>query len=272
MEPHLIVFDLDGTVLPKLKEFPEETREVLLRAKKAGHKLMINTARPWNMARHIYELLELDTPIGLENGAELISPNDDNFKDIYNILNENQTYTITNEIMKYNEPDTIIIEYKNDFYQYGDTLNPYFKYRADVSRVINFDKNSIPHIEASRIIVIHKDSDILNKYIQIAKNDKDIITHLLVSNNKEKAIFNRCFIQNKRANKWYSALAVAEYYNIPLENIYTFGDEWNDVMMTKEAEHGYGICGSLAAKSSHFITNFSCKDKGVARVIAKILL
>ncbi len=273
MEQHLIVFDLDGTILPTHKDFPEQTFKTLMKAKEKGHKLMINTARSWNMVRDIYDHLELDTPVGLENGAEIISPYDNNFKSIYTPLSVKMTGAIVRDILNYNEPTTLLIEFEDKVYLFGNPLLPsYFKYRAELSNVIEFDRDNIPEVCASRLIVIKNDPDTLNNYSDIAKKYGDVDTFFLIGETPKKARFSRVMVFNKNADKWYAALKVAKYYNIPKQNIYTFGDEINDIMMTREAHHGYGILGSLAAKTSKNVTEFSCADFGTAKIIEKFLL
>ena len=47
MERHLIVLDLDGTLLTDQQKISEKTKQTLLKAKDAGHQVMIATGRPF---------------------------------------------------------------------------------------------------------------------------------------------------------------------------------------------------------------------------------
>ena len=48
---------------------------------------------------------------------------------------------------------------------------------------------------------------------------------------------------------------IAEKYGIENENIWCFGDEWNDFEMVANAAHGYAIKGSKAEVHGRFVTN-----------------
>ena len=64
----------------------------------------------------------------------------------------------------------------------------------------------------------------------------------------------------------------ARVLGIDEKNIYAFGDQWNDVMMTANAAHGYGMLGSLCAVTSRFVTRLSCEEFGVADVLEREIL
>lgn len=47
MKQHLIVLDLDGTLLTDQKVISEKTKSALQKALEAGHQVMIATGRPY---------------------------------------------------------------------------------------------------------------------------------------------------------------------------------------------------------------------------------
>ena len=76
MEKHLIVLDLDGTLLTDQKTISKRTKNTLLKAKENGHEVMIATGRPYRASEVYYKELSLSTPIVNFNGAFVHHPLD----------------------------------------------------------------------------------------------------------------------------------------------------------------------------------------------------
>ena len=76
------------------------------------------------------------------------------------------------------------------------------------------------------------------------------------------------------ADKWDGVKHIADYYGIDAEDIYTFGDMWNDFGMIENAGHGYALKGSDADRQmkNKNVTRFSCAEDGVAEVIEREIL
>ena len=53
MKPHLIVLDLDGTLLTDEKTITKKTAQTLMKAKEQGHHVMIATGRPYRASELI---------------------------------------------------------------------------------------------------------------------------------------------------------------------------------------------------------------------------
>ena len=95
-EKHLIVLDLDGTLLQGFSTYDEETFEYLRKLNKEGHIVMIATGRPYRSSNFVYEALELKSPIINYNGARVTNPTDNNYPitdiridrfDLFDIIN-----------------------------------------------------------------------------------------------------------------------------------------------------------------------------------------
>ena len=61
-EKHLIVLDLDGTLLTDNKTISSRTKKTLLKLKEDGHEVMIATGRPFRSSELYYRELGLTTP------------------------------------------------------------------------------------------------------------------------------------------------------------------------------------------------------------------
>ena len=73
-EPHLIVLDLDDTLMTGFTSYDEETFEYLRHLKSLGHIIMIATGRPFRSSYFVYDALNLDTPLINYNGARVTNP------------------------------------------------------------------------------------------------------------------------------------------------------------------------------------------------------
>ena len=76
MKQHLIVLDLDGTLLTDQKVISPKTKAILNQARKDGHQVMIATGRPYRASEIYYRELGLNTPIVNFNGAFVHHPDD----------------------------------------------------------------------------------------------------------------------------------------------------------------------------------------------------
>ena len=69
MARYLIALDLDGTTLNAKSQLDPETIATLHRLEKAGHIVVIVTGRPYLISKHIYDALQLTSPMVNFNGA-----------------------------------------------------------------------------------------------------------------------------------------------------------------------------------------------------------
>lgn len=79
IEPKVIFVDLDGTILKDYNTIEENNLKVLKEINKSGIPVCIVTGRSYNRCRHIYEELELSTPLCVFNGSYVFSPSDKNY-------------------------------------------------------------------------------------------------------------------------------------------------------------------------------------------------
>src|SRR3954453_2097010 len=73
-EKHLIIVDLDGTILPDFTNVDKKAAEVLLKLKEKGHKVCIATGRNYLSTLPIYKEIGLDTFLITYNGAYINHP------------------------------------------------------------------------------------------------------------------------------------------------------------------------------------------------------
>lgn len=79
MEPCLIIFDIDGTLLDHDKELPESTKQAVKELKASGHVVAIATGRGPFMYENLRKELEIDTYISF-NGQYVVHKNKEVYK------------------------------------------------------------------------------------------------------------------------------------------------------------------------------------------------
>lgn len=71
MRYRLVVADVDGTLVQKGGDVPAAVREAVREYRRRGGRFTLATGRPTNGARHYAEILGLDTPAIVFNGAQI---------------------------------------------------------------------------------------------------------------------------------------------------------------------------------------------------------
>ena len=105
MKQHLIVLDLDGTLLTDDKIISHKTKMTLQKAKDEGHQVMIATGRPFRASEVYYKELSLTTPIVNFNGAYVHHPRNPMWQAIHSPISMHVVHEVVESVHKY--------EYKN---------------------------------------------------------------------------------------------------------------------------------------------------------------
>ena len=274
MKKHLIAFDIDDTIVTKLTEISDFTVETLKRLKDMGHYIMPCSARPERMVRWVAELIEANGPAGLLNGAYL-----------YDFINERDmipSRTLSHESLEAswdiirNEigAENIIGLHLEGRHYFGtikpEAMSPYYRslWESSEHEVISFDR--MPNVEMARLTILPK-VEYAQKLCDHLNAIGDNSSCLRVDWNGVVAdMSTRLYYRHELADKWNAVLDTAEFLGIDRENILTFGDNWNDLVMLSENPNGYALKGSYAERQGIRPTEFTCKEDGVARELVKI--
>lgn len=267
---HLIAIDLDDTALDNLYELNDITVKVLKELSGLGHKVMIATARPTSMTLPHYQRLELDTPVALCNGADLVNLSEEgsvHFRKYMDIPHLKEIFSI----LPIDMLDDLGIERNDDLYIFGDMSDS--SYHVELIRRSNtqyFDIREIPKIHAGRIFFRMKNSPDATKVIdRLEAMDSIDIYYSRIPRDGNQIYVS---IKSILADKWHSIKEVADGYGIPRENIITFGDEYNDKMMLKNAGLGFAMLNGNEDLKQEIgnVTRYSNVDGGVGRELARI--
>ena len=117
LKPHLIVLDMDGTLLTDDKIITPKTANALQKATQEGHHVMIATGRPYRATEAYYKQLGLTTPVVNFNGALVHRPNDPSWKGIHDTLSLSVVKDVIEAMQQY-PYNNIIAEVLDDVYMH----------------------------------------------------------------------------------------------------------------------------------------------------------
>ncbi|PIC72454.1 Cof-type HAD-IIB family hydrolase [Sporosarcina sp. P17b] len=266
MKPHLIVLDLDGTLLTDQKDISSKTEETLRRAVSQGHHVMIATGRPYRASEIYYRQLGLTTPIVNFNGAFVHHPTDRSWKTIHETI----ALPIVNEVVEAMQDfpiENIVAEVMDDVYthyhdeRFLDILNfgsPLIT-AGDIRNSLKTDPTSLL-IQADQLTV-----DPIRQHLE--ELHAEVIDH-----RRWGAPFNIVEIVRHGLNKAVGIDAVSKWMNIPKDRIIAFGDEDNDLEMIDYAGTGVAMGNAIDQLKSiaDEITDTNNED-GISRILEERL-
>ncbi|OXS53766.1 hypothetical protein B0G93_14013 [Bacillus sp. V-88] len=238
-EKHLIVLDLDGTLLTDEKKISSKTHDILKKARHKGHEVMIATGRPFRASELYYQQLQLTTPIVNFNGAFVHHPTDPS----WGVYHEPMDLDVAKQII--NACDdfpfrNIVAEVMDDVYlHYHD------------EKIIDVFMMGNPSISTGDIRNVLSDHP-TSMLIHAEEEDvADIRAHLddvhaeLIDHRRWAAPWHIIEIVKSGLNKAVGIERVASSLNIPQERIIAFGDEDNDLEMLDYAGTGVAMGNAI---------------------------
>ena len=229
------LFDVDGTLVDKEGKMSKNTFDSLLKLKKKGYKLGINSGRPIFSSQRVLKANKADGLFDWYYGANGI--------EFYDVLNDKKTYVamLENNVMKdfdnlfKDEKYLSLAFYEDDKYlvvnHYPDDLNKldrWCKVRYVLPKLADFQniKKRVP-----KLIIVFDDEKI-----------NHLIKKLSTINDERVDIFfsgiDVLEIVPKGLNKGVSVEEFSKLLNIDSKSIMTFGDAENDV---PALEKGTGV-------------------------------
>lgn len=265
---HLIALDLDGTLLTDEKTITERSKNVIKKARDAGHIVVIATGRPHRASLTYYEELDLDTPMINFNGAYLHHPIDKKWEALHSPLPLRTALAVietcyqlgVHNIMAEVLGDVFIDRYDEEF------MKIFHINRVDHPIRIGNLKNQLNDDPTS--LIIHPRENQVDRLREgLNRDHASVIEH-----RNWGAPWNMIEIVRKGMNKGVALDRIARYYQIEPENVIAFGDEDNDLEMINYA--GVGVAMKNAAshlkKVANHITDTNEAD-GVASFLENYL-
>lgn len=266
MKQHLIVLDLDGTLLTDEQKISEKTKRTLFKAKEAGHQVMIATGRPYRASSLYYNELMLTTPIVNFNGALIHHPKNSSWNTVHSPIDINVVHDVVDSVDKY--------QYENLI---AEVMDEVFIHVEDQS-MMNIFKMGDPQVTIGNLrgnlnadptsLLIHAEE----KNVQIIRDHLEDVHAELIEHRRWGAPFHIIEIVRKGLNKAVGISLIAKQMNIPRERIIAFGDEDNDLEMIDYA--GIGVAMSNGITDLKNIANeitLSNNEDGIAKILIERL-
>jgi 5-amino-6-(5-phospho-D-ribitylamino)uracil phosphatase len=262
MKQHLIVLDLDGTLLTDQKVIAEKTKRTLGKALEAGHQVMIATGRPFRSSEAYYKELGLTTPIVNFNGAFVHHPIDAKWGTFHTPISLDVVHEVVESMHDF-DFHNIVAEVLDDVYlhYHDEKLMDIFRFgdpsitTGDLRSFLKVDPTSmLIHAPVEKVQLIHD---------HLSSVHAEVIDH-----RRWGAPWHVIEIVKSGLSKAVGIDRVSKSLGIPRENIIAFGDEDNDLEMLDYA--GLGVAMGNAIEPLKTIANeitLSNNEDGIAELL-----
>ncbi len=234
-KPHLIVLDLDDTLMTGFTTYDEETFEYLRYLKSCGHIIMIATGRPFRSSHFVYEALNLNTPLINYNGARVTNPKDPLFPVTDLRIDKDDLL----EIIEHIRPSLINVfcEIIDDIYvmNYNEEIHPFLHVEGGNLHTGEL-KDILPDNPNGALFFLNEEYiHIFENYINNEYNGKLLTRYWYAGG------YHIVEIYNPLVDKKRGFLDAIKYYNIPHECTIAIGDGHNDIGLIESAHIGVAM-------------------------------
>ncbi|SER63680.1 Cof-type HAD-IIB family hydrolase [Psychrobacillus sp. OK032] len=247
MQRHLIVLDLDGTLLTDEKVISNKTKNTLLQAKEEGHEVMIATGRPYRSSEMYYKELGLTTPIVNFNGAFVHHPMNKSWQTVHKPIELNVVKEVVEAVESYSIKN-MLAEVLDDVYLHYHDEQMMSAFALGNPNITTGDLRTFLQKDPTSLL-IHAEEDSVDL---VRKHLRDVHAEV-IDHRRWGAPWDVIEIVRHGLNKAVGLSHVSSYLNIPQERIIAFGDEDNDLEMIEYA--GVGVAMGNAIKPLQNIAN-----------------
>jgi 5-amino-6-(5-phospho-D-ribitylamino)uracil phosphatase len=263
---HMIVLDLDGSLLNDQSEISDRSKYVIRRLIAAGHIVVIATGRPFSGAYPKYVELALDTPLITDNGGSIQNPMNRAFP-------KQRTYIpidVVHDLFRFAEPlissaffsvDDIVYAYR-----YDARLQAFFSGVEDREVVEKpFTELTIEPMGIVFLIQAGK-QDLFEAYID--EKHQKTLSYRLWGVDHRHAVYE---VYLKHVSKSSAISYLIEHFGLDKNQVIAFGDGVNDVEMLRDAHLGVAMkngCDEAIAAANDITTHANHED-GVARYLIR---
>lgn len=262
MKQHLIVLDLDGTLLTDQKVISDKTKKTLAKAMANGHQVMIATGRPYRSSEAYYKELGLKTPIVNFNGAFVHHPADNNWGRFHTPIGLETVHEVVESMHDFNFHN-IVAEVLDDVYvhHHDEKLMDIFRFgdptitTGDLRNFLKVDPTSmLIHAPYEKVGLIHD---------HLSQVHAEVIDH-----RRWGAPWHVIEIVKSGLSKAVGLDKVSKSLGIAKEHIIAFGDEDNDLEMIEFAGVGVAMGNAIAPlKNIANETTLSNNEDGIAELL-----
>ncbi|HET8909899.1 MAG TPA: Cof-type HAD-IIB family hydrolase [Ktedonobacteraceae bacterium] len=270
----LIVIDIDGTLLNPQQKITPPTQKAIREARDMGIIVTLATARRYEGTREIIDKLQLEHPIILFDGAELIDPINKKVvltqtlpaeigQEAVNLLVKHDIAPIVHPAVGINEEIWINPEGRDDLW-----ASAYLMMNPEQIRRFPVEELCTGKPDPLRVVAFAPEENI-NALIPEAKQLPCDWTTIKRGNYGSAEI---SFL-GQGTSKATAMQALAKMYKIPMTQVMALGDNNNDFAMLKAA--GWGVAmgqAPEAVKAAASAVTASNQEDGVALAIERYAL
>lgn len=287
----LITIDLDGTLLNRYGEVTEHTKNIIKKITEKGILVVIASGRISESVLTIAKEIGANKYYISGNGSVLYDMQND--KILYeNYLKKEKVLEIIDLCEKnsiyyniYTENAVIAksLNYNVAFYNYENT-----KKSSDKKTEINIVEDVYDYIKKLntdkflKMTICDENKIVFSSILRKLKNISDIdvldVSHMsqkkIKSGTNEVSVgYYYTEVSSKNVDKWYAIKEIMKRENIKQEEVMSFGDNNNDILMIKNAGLGIamGHSNNEVKKVADLITTTNDED-GVAKVLEEKIL
>lgn len=263
---HLIVLDLDGTLLTDAKTISPNTKKVLKLAREQGHLVMIATGRPYRSSEMYYRELELDTPIVNFNGAFVHHPTDRHWGIYHSPLEMSVAMDIVEALDSF-PFQNIVAEVIDDVYLHNHDEKLIGIYGFGNPKITTGDLRRFLNASPTSMLIQSCEDHIDSICDHLSEVHAEVIDH-----RSWAAPWHVIEVIKSGLNKAVGLKRASDYLQIPPERIIAFGDEDNDLEMLEFAGRGIAMGNGIdkAKNIANDVTSSNEKD-GVAVYLNDLL-
>ena len=263
----LICIDMDGTLLMDQQQVAVVDQEAIKYAVSKGVHVAITTGRVYDCAKLYAKNIGLKTPIIASNGAFIGDSNGDtiysnplNLNDIKSFMDfTNQENVLSYLTANFGIISTVELPDTNIYKVLNQTLADDEKIRLEV--ISSLDELGLYEKDVLKGVCMSQDPNLLQ---QIKEKIKLDCPHLEVVSSWN----NNFEVMKKGSSKGEAVTKLAEYLNIPKEQVMCIGDSENDLSMLEVA--GIAVAMGNATEEVKAIADYITADNkngGVSQAI-----
>ncbi|MBA9025212.1 MULTISPECIES: Cof-type HAD-IIB family hydrolase [Bacillaceae] len=258
-EKHLIVLDLDGTLLTNEKNITNRTKRTLAKLKDDGHEVMIATGRPYRSSEPYYRELDLQTPIVNFNGAFVHHPKNSAFGAFHSPLDIEVAKEIVEAVQNFTYHN-IIAEVRDDvFFHYHD---------EKLIDILQMGSTNITTGDLRNFLSVPPTSMLIHteqQYVDMIRKHLSDVHAEVIDHRRWADPFHVIEIVRTGLNKAVGLDRVSKYLDIPKNRIIAFGDEDNDIEMIEYAGTGVAMGNAINdLKTLANATTLTNEEDGIA--------
>ena len=258
----LFLIDIDGTLVDDSGKVSEQNIKAIAEIRKRGDYAVLCTARPRYYALNMSEKCNASNYIISTNGAETYDIKKNLvIKNYY--IEKNSIYYLIEICFK----KMIRLVISTDNFEF---VNKEVRNSHQVLLDEKTYKSQLKRYKIKSCLVIDdKEKSVLNLKDEVTKNTKLSIINEKTSNDHNSEEWFT--VGNIKVNKGIGLLALANYLKIPLKNVISIGNDYNDISMFQRSGHSFAVSNAndIVKHSADTIVS-SNNDNGVAEIVKMI--